>query len=73
MTGSSQQPVSFGLSLPNRAVLFGGPISWKILLQASERAEKSGSFRSVLVSDNVLSKPRLKVVVALSTLAARTS
>jgi alkanesulfonate monooxygenase SsuD/methylene tetrahydromethanopterin reductase-like flavin-dependent oxidoreductase (luciferase family) len=73
MTGTVTQPVSFGLSLPNRAVLFGGPISWDILLQASERAEASGSFDSIWVGDNLLSKPRLEAIVALSTVAARTS
>jgi alkanesulfonate monooxygenase SsuD/methylene tetrahydromethanopterin reductase-like flavin-dependent oxidoreductase (luciferase family) len=72
VTSAVSQPVSFGLSLPNRAVLFGGPISWEVLLRASERAEASGSFDSVWVGDNLLSKPRLEAVVALSAIAART-
>lgn len=73
MTGAVQRPVSFGLSLPNRGVLFGGPITWDTLLQASERAEASGSFDSIWVGDNLLSKPRLEAIVALSMVAARTS
>ena len=65
-------PVTFGLSLPNRALLFGGPITWDTLLAASERAETSGAFASVWVGDNLLSKPRLEAIVALSAIAART-
>ena len=64
--------MAFGLSLPNRAVLFGGPITWETLLEASERAEASGAFDSVWVGDNLLSKPRLEAIVALSALATRT-
>ena len=64
--------VTFGLSLPNRAVLFGGPITWETLLAASERAEVSGAFDSVWVGDNLLSKPRLEAIVALSAIATRT-
>ena len=68
----SERPVRFGLSLPNRAVLFGGPITWDTLLAASERAEASESFDSVWVGDNLLSKPRLEAIVALSAIATRT-
>src|SRR3712207_2352620 len=60
----------FGLSLPNRAVLFGMPID--LLYQATERAEMSGYFDSVWVGDNLLSKARLEAIVTLSALAART-
>ncbi|MGH2615162.1 MAG: LLM class flavin-dependent oxidoreductase [Thermomicrobiales bacterium] len=73
MGSAVERSVHFGLSLPNRAVLFGGPITWDTLLQASERAEASGSFDSIWVGDNLLSKPRLEAVVALATVAARTS
>jgi alkanesulfonate monooxygenase SsuD/methylene tetrahydromethanopterin reductase-like flavin-dependent oxidoreductase (luciferase family) len=69
----AERRVTFGLSLPNRAVLFDGPITWDTLLQASERAEQSGHFGSVWVGDNFLSKPRLEAIVALSMIAARTS
>src|SRR5579859_2461910 len=60
----------FGLSLPNRAVLFG--YSPELLLQAAALAEESGMFDSVWVGDNFLSKPRLEAITTLSALAART-
>jgi alkanesulfonate monooxygenase SsuD/methylene tetrahydromethanopterin reductase-like flavin-dependent oxidoreductase (luciferase family) len=63
-------PLSFGLSLPNRAVLFGTPP--EDLLRAAEIADASGAFGSVWVGDNFLSKPRLEAMVMLSALAART-
>jgi alkanesulfonate monooxygenase SsuD/methylene tetrahydromethanopterin reductase-like flavin-dependent oxidoreductase (luciferase family) len=66
MPGSLQ----FGLSLPNRAVLFGMPI--ETLLGVAARAEESGLFDSVWVGDNLLSKARLEAIVTLSALAART-
>ena len=68
----TERPVSFGLSLPNRAVLFGGAITWNTLLAASELAETSGAFDSIWVGDNLLSKPRLEAIVALVALATRT-
>lgn len=64
------QPLRFGISLPNRAVLFGLPP--ETLLVTAEEAESSGMFDSVWVGDNFLSKPRLEAVVTLSALAART-
>jgi alkanesulfonate monooxygenase SsuD/methylene tetrahydromethanopterin reductase-like flavin-dependent oxidoreductase (luciferase family) len=63
-------PLSFGLSLPNRAVLFGTPPG--LLLRAAEIADASGRFGSVWVGDNFLSKPRVEALVMLSALAART-
>jgi hypothetical protein len=45
MTTSAQRPIRFGLSLPNRAVLFGLPVS--VLLETAEHAEASGYFDSV--------------------------
>jgi alkanesulfonate monooxygenase SsuD/methylene tetrahydromethanopterin reductase-like flavin-dependent oxidoreductase (luciferase family) len=65
------RPVRFGISLPNRAVLFG--VSPETLLETAELAERSGFFDSAWVGDNLLSKPRLESIVALSALAARTS
>lgn len=62
--------VRFGLSLPNRAVLFGIPT--ELLLVTAEQAEASNYFDSVWVGDNFLSKPRLEAIVTLSALAART-
>jgi alkanesulfonate monooxygenase SsuD/methylene tetrahydromethanopterin reductase-like flavin-dependent oxidoreductase (luciferase family) len=61
----------FGLSLSNRAVLFG----WATLddlLDASQVAERSGYFHSIWVGDNLLSKPRAEAIVTLSAIAART-
>jgi alkanesulfonate monooxygenase SsuD/methylene tetrahydromethanopterin reductase-like flavin-dependent oxidoreductase (luciferase family) len=70
MTDRGLGAVEFGISLPNRAVLFGMPPD--LLLQTAERAEASGHFGSVWVGDNLTSKPRLEAVVTLSALAART-
>ena len=68
MAGGTQP--RFGLSLPNRAVLFG--YSPELLLAAAGLAEQSGVFDSVWVGDNYLSKPRLESITILSALAART-
>lgn len=64
------RPVRFGLSLPNRAVLFGLPV--ERILDAAEAAEASDFFDSVWVGDNLLSRPRLESIVILSAIAART-
>lgn len=61
----------FGLSLSNRAVLFGWA-SLNDLLQAAQLAEHSGYFDGVWVGDNLLSKPRLEAIVTLSAIAAHT-
>jgi len=61
----------FGLSLSNRAVLFG----WATLddlLNAAQTAEASGYFDGIWVGDNLLSKPRAEALVTLSAIAART-
>ncbi len=70
MALSATNPVRFGISLPNRAVLFG--VSPTVLLETAEAAEQSGFFDSVWVGDNLLSKPRLESIVTLAALAART-
>jgi alkanesulfonate monooxygenase SsuD/methylene tetrahydromethanopterin reductase-like flavin-dependent oxidoreductase (luciferase family) len=70
MSVGAAPPVRYGLSLPNRAVLFGVPP--EALLRSAETAEASGFFDSVWVGDNLLSKPRLESVVTLAALAART-
>lgn len=64
------EPVTFGISLPNRAVLFGIPP--ETLLETAVQAEASGAFDSVWVGDNFLSKPRLEAIVTLSAIAGRT-
>jgi alkanesulfonate monooxygenase SsuD/methylene tetrahydromethanopterin reductase-like flavin-dependent oxidoreductase (luciferase family) len=61
----------FGLSLSNRAVLFGWA-SLDDLLDAAQMAEQSGYFHGVWVGDNLLSKPRVEAIVTLSAIAART-
>ena len=61
----------YGLSLPNRGVLFGATSSDE-LLAVSEQADASGAFDSVWVGDSLFAKPRLESVVLLSALAART-
>ena len=47
----------YGLSLPNRGILFGAT-SVDELLEVSERAEASGAFESIWVGDSLFSKPR---------------
>src|SRR4030095_13968636 len=61
----------FGLSLPNRGVLFGAT-SVDELLALSETAEASGAFDSVWVGASLCAKPRLESLVLLSAIAART-
>src|SRR5262249_33840001 len=61
----------FGLSLPNRGVLFGAT-SVDELLALSETAEASGLFDSVWVGDSLFAKPRLESLVLLSAIAPRT-
>jgi alkanesulfonate monooxygenase SsuD/methylene tetrahydromethanopterin reductase-like flavin-dependent oxidoreductase (luciferase family) len=68
MTG---RPPRYGLSLPNRSVLFGAT-SVDELLELSERAEASGAFDSIWVGDSLFIKPRLESLVLLSAIAART-
>src|SRR5512132_3637272 len=61
----------YGLSLPNRGVLFGAT-SVDELLAVSELAEASGAFDSIWVGDRLFAKPRLEALVLLSAIAART-
>ncbi len=62
--------LTFGLSLPNRAVLFG--LSSETLVRIAKLADDSSSFDSVWAGDNFLSKPRLEAIVLLSGLATVT-
>jgi alkanesulfonate monooxygenase SsuD/methylene tetrahydromethanopterin reductase-like flavin-dependent oxidoreductase (luciferase family) len=64
-------PGPFGLSLPNRAVLFGA-ITVQDMYEMTELAESSGFFDSVWVGDSLLAKPRLEAIALLAALAART-
>jgi alkanesulfonate monooxygenase SsuD/methylene tetrahydromethanopterin reductase-like flavin-dependent oxidoreductase (luciferase family) len=63
--------VSFGLTLPNRGVLFGATTPAQ-LLELSEMAEGSGAFDSIWVGDSVMAKPRLEAITLLTAVAART-
>ena len=61
----------YGLSLPNRGVLFGAT-SVDELLAVSEQADASGVIDSIWVGDSLFAKPRLESLVLLSAIAART-
>src|SRR4051812_47116897 len=63
-------PLRFGLSLSNRAVLFGMPAS--VLLDMARTADASPLIDSIWVGDNLLSKPRVESTVMLSALAVLT-
>src|ERR1044071_6849537 len=64
-------PTRWGLSLPNRGVLFG-LTDTDIILRAAALAETSGIFESVWFGDSLIHKPRLESIVMLSAAAART-
>ncbi|MFQ5830838.1 MAG: LLM class flavin-dependent oxidoreductase [Candidatus Methylomirabilia bacterium] len=67
----TKSQVSFGLTLPNRGVLFGAT-SASELLELSEMAESAGCFDSVWVGDSIMAKPRLEAITLLTAVAART-
>jgi alkanesulfonate monooxygenase SsuD/methylene tetrahydromethanopterin reductase-like flavin-dependent oxidoreductase (luciferase family) len=67
----SQRAPCFGLSLPNRGILFGAT-SVDELLEVAEEADASGAFDSIWVGDSLFAKPRLESLVLLSAIAART-
>lgn len=66
-----QLPIRWGLSLPNRGVLFG-LATVDTLLEAAVLAEESGVFESVWFGDSLIHKPRLESIVMLGAVAART-
>src|SRR5947199_157338 len=63
--------LDFGLTLPNRGVLFGVE-TMEDLLRMGEEADASGVFKSVWVGDSILAKRRPESVALLAALAART-
>ncbi len=63
--------LDFGLTLPNRGVLFGVE-TMDDLLQMGEEADASGLFKSLWVGDSILAKRRPESVALLAALAART-
>ena len=63
---------TFGLTLPNRAVVLGA-IKSRDLLELTVEAETSRAFDTVWVGDSLLAKPRLEAVTLMAALAAVTS
>ncbi|MBI4636832.1 MAG: LLM class flavin-dependent oxidoreductase [Candidatus Rokubacteria bacterium] len=63
---------SFGLILPNRAVVLG-VLEARDLLGLAATAEQAGVFEAIWVGDSLLAKPRLESVTLLSTLAGVTT
>ncbi len=64
-------PIRWGLSLPNRGVLFG-LTDIDTILDAAALAEQSGVFESVWFGDSLIHKPRIDSIVMLSAAATRT-
>jgi alkanesulfonate monooxygenase SsuD/methylene tetrahydromethanopterin reductase-like flavin-dependent oxidoreductase (luciferase family) len=63
--------INFGLTLPNRGVLFGVE-TMSDLLTFGEKAEETGLFKSLWLGDSLFAKRRPESIVLLSALAART-
>ena len=63
--------LEFGLTLPNRGVLFGVE-TMEDLLSTGQEADESGLFKSLWVGDSILAKRRPESVALLAALAART-
>lgn len=62
---------AFGLTLPQRGVLFG-VLSYAEMLDLAAMAEECPLFGSVWVGDSLISKPRPEALTLLGALAART-
>jgi alkanesulfonate monooxygenase SsuD/methylene tetrahydromethanopterin reductase-like flavin-dependent oxidoreductase (luciferase family) len=62
----------FGLTLPNRGVLFGVTTPDQ-MLQMAHIADESDVFQSVWVGDSLLGKPRMESITLLAGVAGRTS
>ena len=62
----------FGLTLPNRGVLFGVTTPEQMLRMA-QIADESDLFQSVWVGDSLLGKPRMESITLLGGIAARTN
>jgi alkanesulfonate monooxygenase SsuD/methylene tetrahydromethanopterin reductase-like flavin-dependent oxidoreductase (luciferase family) len=63
--------VHWGLSLPNRGVLFGAT-TVEELLELARIGEASGFFGSIWVGDSLLDRPRIESLVFMGALAAVT-
>src|ERR671918_752295 len=64
-------PIRWGVSLPNRGVLFG-LTNIDTILDAAVLVEQSGVFESVWFGDSLMHKPRIESIVMLSAAATRT-
>jgi alkanesulfonate monooxygenase SsuD/methylene tetrahydromethanopterin reductase-like flavin-dependent oxidoreductase (luciferase family) len=64
-------PIRWGISLPNRGVLFG-LTNLDAIKDATLLAETSGVFESVWFGDSLIHKPRIESIVMLSAAAAWT-
>jgi len=63
--------MKFGLTLPNRGVLFGAITSDR-MLEMSEIADASGCFDYLWVGDSFFAKPRMESITLMAGVAART-
>ncbi len=63
---------SFGLILPNRAVILGA-VTARDLIELAVQGEGSGAFDTIWVGDSLLAKPRLESVTLLAALATVTT
>ena len=61
----------FGLTLPNRGVLFGATTT-DLMLDQAEEADATGLFESIWVGDSLLGKPRVESIALLAAIAGRT-
>jgi alkanesulfonate monooxygenase SsuD/methylene tetrahydromethanopterin reductase-like flavin-dependent oxidoreductase (luciferase family) len=64
-------PVRWGVSLPNRGVLFG-LTTLETIMDTTILAEESGIFESIWFGDSLIHKPRIESIVMLSAAAAKT-
>ena len=62
---------AFGLTLPQRGVLFG-ILTYEEMLDMAARADECELFGSLWVGDSLTSKPRPEAIGLLGALAART-
>jgi len=63
--------MKFGLTLPNRGVLFGA-ITPNQMLEMAETADRAKQFEHLWVGDSLLGKPRMESITLMAGVAART-
>ena len=68
----SLRRTAFGLTLPQRATLFGAA-TWEQLLDLARMADRHELFESVWVGDSVMAKPRPDSLTLLGALSAVTT